>query len=303
MMKPYLTALFLLICVPAFADEPSAPVTQTQSPAPDQPSNLTLSNFFTAGWGEAYNKRYTPEGAPDMALLHVTTNFLEREFRFDSYSQQNLRSNSTRSVQFVDAELAYGFDRRFMLEVVSNYEWKIGRGGEPGSSGSSEAMVGRVQLVDVPGSSLAFNFKATSPNVGINNQQTTLTPGLAGWQDLTCYGLKRVGVYFSVGLENYVGPAAAGATYNDVEYDVSIAKTWTQPNVPCFGNFTTFVEFYNTTNVNGTGSGLVYTEANVTPGFRVTLFPKNILMGGIDLPLSSPNAFCAAYRLTYIINF
>ncbi len=56
-----------------------------------------------------------------MALLHVQTNFLEREFRFDTYSQQNLSSDSNKSVQFMDALIAYGLDRRFMLEVVGNY--------------------------------------------------------------------------------------------------------------------------------------------------------------------------------------
>ena len=59
-----------------------------------------------------------------MALLHVQTNFLEREFRFDSYFQQNLGNDSTKSVLFTDALIAYGLDRRFMVEVVANYEWK-----------------------------------------------------------------------------------------------------------------------------------------------------------------------------------
>ena len=307
MMKPYLTALFLFICVPVFAGEPSAPVTQAQSTAPAQPSNLTLSNFFTEGWDQEWTHRYTPGGAPDMALLHATTNFLEREFRFDFYQQRNLGSDSTRSVDFADALIAYGLNRRFMLEVVSNYEWKNAQIGGTGSDGASGALVGRVQLVDVPGSSLAFNLKVTSPNEGIvpsgtaNNKETTFFPALAGWQDLTCYGLKRVGLYFSIGPETYVGPANAGQKRNDLVYDVSLAKTWTEPNVPCFGNFTTFVEVYNTTNLDGSENGA--NAANVTPGIRVTLFPKNILMGGVDLPISSPNDFHATYRLTYIINF
>jgi len=306
-MKPYLTALFLLICVPVFAGGHWATAAETQSPAPDQPSNLTLSNFFTEGWNQEWTHRYTPGGAPDMALLHVTTNFLEREFRFDSYQQRNLRSDSNRSVDFVDALVAYGLNRRFMLEVVSNYVWKNAQPGGTSSDGASGALVGRVQLVDVPGSSLAFNLKVTSPNEGVvpsgtaNNKETTFFPALAGWQDLTCYGLKRVGLYYSIGPETYVGPSNAGQKHNDLVYDVSVAKTWTEPNVPCFGNFTTFVELYNTTNLDGTDNG--DNAANVTPGFRVTLFPKNILMGGIDLPVSSPNDFRATYRLTYIINF
>jgi hypothetical protein len=194
-----------------------------------------------------------------------------------------------------------------MLEVVSNYEWKDAAPGGTSSSGASGALVGRVQLVDVPGSSWAFNLRVTSPNEGIvpsgtaNNKDTTFFPALAGWQDLTCYGLSRVGLYFSVGPETYVGPTNPGQKHNDVVYDVSLAKTWSEPNTPCFGNFTTFVEFYNTTNLDGSEFG--NNAANVTPGFRVTLWPKNVLMGGIDLPLSSPHDFAAAYRLTYIRNF
>ena len=118
---------------------------------------------------------------------------------------------------------------------------------------------------------------------------------------MTCYGLSRVGLYFSIGPETYVGPTNDGQKHNDVVYDVSVAKTWTEPNTPCFGNFTTFVEFYNTTILDGSEYG--NNAANVTPGFRVTLWPKNVLMGGIDLPLSSPHDFVAAYRLTYIRNF
>ncbi len=42
MMKHYLTVLLLFICVPAYAEEPSTPVSQAQYAAPAQPSNLTL---------------------------------------------------------------------------------------------------------------------------------------------------------------------------------------------------------------------------------------------------------------------
>ncbi|MGD0657551.1 MAG: hypothetical protein ABSD38_05760, partial [Syntrophorhabdales bacterium] len=42
-----------------------------QAPAPEQPSNLTLWNFFTEGWSQEWTHRVTPGGAPDMSLLHV----------------------------------------------------------------------------------------------------------------------------------------------------------------------------------------------------------------------------------------
>ena len=44
---------------------------------------------------------------------------------------------------------------------------------------------------------------------------------------------------------------ASGETRNDLTYAVSLAKTWNDPDMPVFGNFTTFVELYNTTDLDG----------------------------------------------------
>jgi hypothetical protein len=300
MIKPCVAALFLLTPLPVFAGDLAQSVLQDQTPAFSQPSNLTLSNFLTEGWDEPYDKRITPGGAPDMALLHVGTNFLEREFRTDYYSQENLAGDGTRDIQFLDGLIAYGLNRRFMVEVVSNYEWKNARDGGDDSSGAGGAFVGRVQLVDVPGASYAFNLRVSTPNQGIDVKQTTVSPGLAGWQDLTSIGLNRVGLYYSIQEDAYAGPAKPGSKHNDLAYDVSLAKTWTEPKTPVFGNFTTFAEVYGTTNLDGDDQTSVF---NITPGVRFTLGHGNVLMGGVDLPLSHPHDFAVTYRVTYILNF
>jgi hypothetical protein len=303
MMKPYLTALFLFICVPVFAAEPSAPATQAESAAAAQPSNLTLSNFFTEGWNQAWTHRQTPGGAPDMALLHVTTNFLEREFRFDYYHQWNKGSNSTRDIDFTDALIAYGLDRRFMLEVVGNYEWDNAR--TVGSSSSAAgALVGRLQLIDIPYYSLAFNVKVTSPYEGLTRgtaKATTIFPALAGWMDLTPFGLYKVGLYGSIGPDTYAGPEPQGEKRDDLSYTVALAKTWTERTTPIFGNFTTFVEWYNTTNLNG--GHPESTTVNMTPGIRFHFTYNNVIIAGVDLPVASPHAFNEAFRVTYIYDF
>ena len=183
MEKVYLTALlFLFICVPVFAAEPSTPETQAQPTASAQPSNLTLWNLFTEGWNQEWTKRQTPGGAPDMSLLHVTTNFLEREFRYDFYDQINKARDSNRTVEYMDALVAYGINRGCMLEVESTYEWEIARGGGS-SSGPSGILIGRLQLVDIPGFSNDLNLKITSPSVGFTHKQTTtISPAFeAGW--------------------------------------------------------------------------------------------------------------------------
>jgi hypothetical protein len=243
-----------------------------------------------------------------MALLHVTTNFLEREFRYDYYHQRNLATDDHRSIDFMDALVAYGVDRRFMLEVVGNYEWKNGQPGVDDSSGAGAALVGRLQLVDVPGCSYAFNFRASSPNPQIGTKTTTLGSALAGWQDLSMLlgldrinGLNRIGLYYSFAEETYVGPASPQPKRNDITYAVSLAKTWNDPQKPVFGSFTTFLEFYGTTDLDGSTHG--HTDFNMTPGIRFRLYHGHVVIAGIDLPLSSPHQFHETYRLTYIYNF
>src|SRR5262249_22104488 len=74
------------------ADVPADALVPEGEAAPQHLSDLTITNFFTEGWNQpwAKRKRYTP----DMALLKVTTNFLEREFRFD-YVLTNTANNAT----------------------------------------------------------------------------------------------------------------------------------------------------------------------------------------------------------------
>jgi hypothetical protein len=235
-----------------------------------------------------------------MALLHVQTNFLEREFRFDGYFQQNLGGDKTRSIGFFDALVAYSFNRRFMLEVVSNNEWLNPSKGDE-EFGAAAALVARLQLIDVPGSSYAFNFRVTTANPDIGISQTIFSPSLAGWQDLTCIGLKRVGLYYSIQYEGYEGAAKAGSKHNDIVYAASLARTWTSRDTRFIGNFTTFCEVYGTTALDGSARGS--SAINVTPGIRFNITRTNVIMAGVDLPVSNPHDFDATYRLTYIINF
>ncbi len=263
-------------------------------------SNLTLSNFFSEGWDQPDVKRPNPGGAPDMALLRVQTNFLEQEFRTDFYSQQDLNSAKNRTINFADALIAYGINRRFMVSVTSNYEWLNSRIPNNDTDAASVAIAGRFQLIDIPGSSYALNVKVTSPAKDIGNDLSTVTYSLAGWEDLTPYGLSRMGLYFDVLGDNYVGPHTIGAKTTDTAYDVSLAKTWTEPN-GTLQNFTTFLELYGTTNLSGGESG--QTVVTLTPGIRTGIGHNQVLMFGVDLPVSHPRPYNWTPRLTYIINF
>jgi len=297
-MKTVIPALLsLCCCLPAFAGEPAV---MNSTGGRYAPSDLTLGNFLSEGWTQDWGKRSDPDAAPDMALLRVQTNFLEREIRTDYYFENNIANASKKDIHFADALVALGLNRRLMLEAVASYEWIEPRAGKKEMEGMSEAFVGRVQLIDTATSSYAFNFRAQAPDDGIGNHQTTLSCGIAGWNDLTPLGLKRMGIYYHVQEETYLGTGENGAKRNDVTYAVSLAKTWTAPDA-AVRNFTTFVETYAATDLDGSTSG--HTAVAITPGIRFTLGKGNVFMAGVDIPLTTPDPYSAQYRFTYIFNF
>ena len=263
-------------------------------------SDLTLANFFSEGWDQGWAKRPHPDGAPDMALLRAQTNFLESEFRTDFTYQDSASSSKTKNVQFLNALVAYGFNRRFMFEVIGNEQWNNLRNGG-GVSGTGLGALARFQLVDTVNSSYALNLRVSTPDHGIGETLTTLGVALAGWEDLTRFGLNRTGLYWHVQEETFAGPAAAGVRRNDMTYDVTLAQTWTRPDVPVFGNFTTFLEAFARTDLDGSHSGA--TSLSLTPGIRMTLGHGHVLMFGVDLPLSEPRTYNETWRITYIYNF
>jgi hypothetical protein len=326
---------------PAAAPEPIAPPLGAPPPpvlVPDDgtyhltidegkgpPPDLTLWNFFSLGWNDEYTRRSSEGRAPDLALLRVQTNFMEREFRLNYAFTNDLHSKTRDNLDNLDYFIAWAFNRRLMIEVLGNYQWVDGRGTNPDVSGQAARFVGRVQLISTQDSSYTFNFQTISPDTSLGVHETTLSYGAAGFEDLTRFGLYRVGLYGSVLFDSFVGPlnttgdtffkpfnvlnGTTGTTRSDVQYVLSLAKTLTEPSTPLIGNFTVFVENFAQTNLDGNHrSSTVYT---ITPGVRFNLGkPKwnnigidNWLMGGIDIPVAGPRPESAIYRFTYIKNF
>jgi hypothetical protein len=286
------------------------PMDQACVSGKQEPPPLTLANFFTAGWNEEFTRRDSEGRAPDLALLRVQTNFMEREVRVNYFFENNIHNAKQSNIDSLDAFIAYAFNRRFMLEVLGNYQWIDPRGKNPDNSGPAVRLVGRVQLISTEESSYSFNFQAITPDPGLGVHQTTLSYGAAGFEDLTNrLGLYRVGLYYSFLFDSLAGPRAKGAKQNDVQYDVTIAKTLTRPDMPLIGNFTVFAETFAQTDLNGTHSGT--TLVTETPGVRFNLGKINCarfgidnwLMGGVDIPLTGPRPYDAIYRFTYITNF
>lgn len=242
-------------------------------------------------------------------MLRVQTNFMEREIRINYFSQSNIQNKTQANTNSTDFLIAYGLNRRFMIEVVGTEEWVEGRDGTPNNSGPSVQVVGRVQLISTADSSYSFNFRVITPDPGLGVHTTTTSYGIAGFEDLTDLGLYRVGLYGSVLFDSLDGPHVVGATANDVEYDLSVAKTFTRPDLPLLGNFTLFAEFFGQTNLDGDHAAR--TLFSVTPGFRFNLgkFPElklgldNWVEFGVDIPMAGPHPWDATYRFTYIKNF
>jgi hypothetical protein len=292
------------------AEAPAVPEgAACEIPEVKQPSDLTLFNFFSAGWDEEFTKRQRATGTPDYALLRVQTNFLEREFRLNYFYERNVNSATKKNINDFDGLIAWGFNRRFMIEITGAYQWIDERKG-PDLSGGTPGMLARVQLIDTESSSYAANFKVVAPNEGIGTKVTTFSYGLAGFEDLAYWiGVKKTGFYYSFLFDSASGPAAAGATHTDVQYDVTLAKTLVSQDTPFIGGFTVFTELFAQTNLDGDKSGSTLVE--VTPGVRFNLgkfehvhFGKdNWILFGADIPLSGPRPYDVIYRFSYIKNF
>jgi len=284
------------------AEVPSGALVPEGEAAPQHLSDLTIANFFTEGWNQpwAKRKRYTP----DMALLKVTTNFLEREFRFD-YVLTNVANSATLdTTDMINGLIAYGLNRRLMIEVISNYQWN-----EPPenstatkANGAGAAALVRFALADTYDQAYGLQVRVSAPNRGIGQTTTTTSPSLAGFQDLqTLLGLDQVGLYESITYDSASGPHAAGARTQDVSYALSVAKSWTDRAVYPVGLFTTFLELFATTDLNGTTK--YHTAVTLTPGVRFWFAHENSLTVGADFPVSEPHPFSNVFRVTYILNF
>jgi len=261
-------------------------------------SDLTLSNFWSEGWSESWSKRHR-EGTPDMSLLRVQTNFLVQLFRLDTFLETGIDSAKISEIRYANAIVEYAFNRRFMMALFSNYEARKSRIGTD-EDGIGGGMFGRFQLYDLEHDSLALTLKAVLPDRDLGEKQTTLSYTLSGWHDLNDIGLKKMGLYYHLQHEIIVGPHAEGAKMNDLTYALSLAKTWTDP-APVVGNFTTFVECFAKSDIDGPHPSK--TVVSLTPGMRVNLWRTQILMVGVDIPLTGPKPYDGIFRLTYIANF
>lgn len=262
-------------------------------------SDLSVGNFFTAGWDESWVKRPHPDGAPDLTLFRVQSNLLLTSLRTDSFYERMLPGNRDQSLTSVSQLAEYSFNRRLMLAVFGNYQWTEARIGPDRGGGAYGSLV-RLQMIDLPTASYAVNLRVLAPNEGLGEKETLASVAWAGWHDLTPLGLSRVGLYWHVQEETLMGPGVAGARRNDVTYALSLARTWTSPGA-FLGNFSTFIETYARTDLDGLHGGR--TLSSLTPGFRFNVRSHDILLFGADVPIGQPRAYDQLVRFAFIHSF
>jgi hypothetical protein len=276
--------------------------------AQQQLSDLTLANFFTAGWDDAWAVRHRATGTPDYPLLRTQTNELLRLLRVNFYEQANLNNRVRKNLVDADAFIDWAFNRRFMIEMDAGHQWVDTRpGGGSDFSGDVSYFMTRFKLIDTEGSECTFNFKVTTPNYGLGNNDSQLTYAITGFEDLAYWlNLDRVGLYYTLSFDTLVGPTAAGVLRNDVQYDISIAKTITAADAPIFRDLTLFEETFAQTLLDGPAAGQTY--VTVTPGLRFNfgtcdcwkMGKFNAIILGVDLPISTFQPWSETWRLSYI---
>lgn len=285
----------ILIGGRAFAGAPD--IAPNPSPASD---DLTLGNFFSEGWNQPWKLRESaPGGSPDLPLFHSPTNFLFRGSRTDYSFQNSLNKTGADNIQYLDEYFDYAFNQRFMISLFGNYTW-VNRETNRDVDGGGGGMIGRFQLVDTPASSLSLNLRLDLPDKDIGVHTTKLSEALAGWQDLTPLGAKRMALYYNIQNNAYAGMQNPGQARDDFSYDVGLARTWTKSSAPV-ADLTSFVEFSGATNTDGNRESL--TELTVTPGLQFILGKRNVIMMGVDFPLTHPADYREIYRITYIYAF
>jgi hypothetical protein len=272
-------------------------------------TDLTISNFFSAGWDDDYVLRQRPTGTPDLPLLRVQTNELLRLYRMNFYDQRNLNNPTRKDLVDTDGFIDYAFNRRVMIEFEGAYQWADLRGGTE-VSGGYPGLLTRIKLFDTEATELCYLFKVSAPNPSLAVNDTTITYGLTGFEDLSAFlPFDRVGLYYSFVVDNLAGPAAVGAQRNDVQCCLSVAKTVTGPNASFFQYLTFFEENFVQSVLDGPNPRRTF--MTMTPGMRFN-FPtskswkmggSNVLILGVDLPVSNYQPWSETWRLSYIRTF
>jgi len=279
-----------------------------------EPTDLRLFDFFNTGWTENFEDRERAGKAPRLNLFKTRQGFLEREATFN-YGFERRADQGQFDGQEASIGFEYALNRRFEMDVEPFYTWKRTLGPRDNQSGLQWDLGTRFQLIDTEDTAVNFQLRVLTPQAHLDESQTTLAPLLAGFNDLTKYGLYRTGLYYTFEYDALIGPrgqepespglAPGLRASSAITYSAALAKTLVDPEVPLVGDFTLFVEAFGTTNLNGGQRGDTY--FSFTPGIRMNLAGREEkawwLQGGVEIPVTGPRPFDMGVRISLIHDF
>ena len=271
----------------------------------EEPSDLTLWNFFSDGWDHRFEPRSRNDRAPRFHLYKVQQPFLDREIRFNHFFVKGADNGEVDDNE-LNAEIEIPFTRRFMLDFEPGYAWTDGDPELVTPNGPTLRFSTYLQLVDTTESTLNIQFRVIAPSPTViveltdidgvpipNDRQTGLVATIAGWQDLTRrFNLYRTGISYSVSHLTFVGPGNAGETRNALIYAAAVAKTFTPADRGYFKDFSIFLECQGITSLDGDDKGA--TDITFVPGLRWNLTREERpwwFMAGVELGSTEPRPF------------
>ena len=219
--------------------------------------------------------------------------------------ENNVASTTTKNLTDFDALIAWSFNRRLMLEVTGAYQWTDPRTGLRETAASRTGGPSSIDRHRIVVLFLQFQGRRAQSGVGGDPDHVQLRPGRIRGPGLLVR--PRAGrAVLQLLVRQFCRAGCGGHQLNDIGYDITLAKTVTDPDTPLLGNLTFFVENYAQTDLDGSHDGR--TLVTVTPGVRfnlgkcdgVKMGKDNWLMFGTDIPISDYKPWDAIYRLTYV---
>lgn len=274
---------------PPPAVPPASPPVLPLAPAP---ADLTLENFFTAGWQEPYQPRPGQEQAERILLFRTPPPFLDRAVLLNY--DFGLRTRPERiNEQELGAELLLPLNRRLLFQVAAEYNFN--GDDRPGTGGASGAAAVALQLVDTTSS--ALNLQASLSVPGRDDllpHRLEFGLSVAGFQDLG----RRFGAQGSFGIFFPLGSSSYGANLA-LAYSAALTKTLTG-DLPWLGHFTPFVEAAGTTTL---GVDQQTTQITLLPGAEWEVLRHWWLALAVEIPLTGPRPFDLGVHVSLIKSF